>query len=292
MRMWDRSVNSSEYKYGFNGKEKDDELKGEGNSYDFGARIYDPRIGRFLSIDPKSANYVSVSPYHFASNNPIYFIDSKGENSEGYIGKDGKLYITATYHAVSEGVDSYSEIEMRQIEETVNQFWSQAVGMKVVLADGKEVEVGGVKIIVVPGGDYSASANAAQETGQNLLIKGTKQQIEKLSEEGRAEAVSTSLAASETKNLTVLNKENVGKGLVGDEADVRNNAYNDETGHIMGTTHGKRKEGESFSAFSKRNEAELGDLERGLTNATGELKLSQKDVQHVVDSDEFKLINN
>ncbi|MFK7059864.1 hypothetical protein V3Q90_06970 [Flavobacterium oreochromis] len=33
------------YRYGFNGKE-DDQIKGEGNSYDFGARIYDPRIGR------------------------------------------------------------------------------------------------------------------------------------------------------------------------------------------------------------------------------------------------------
>jgi len=43
-----RSFNSNSYKYGFNGKEKDDEVKGNGNSYDFGARIYDPRIGRWL----------------------------------------------------------------------------------------------------------------------------------------------------------------------------------------------------------------------------------------------------
>ncbi|WP_317044843.1 RHS repeat domain-containing protein, partial [Flavobacterium columnare] len=43
---------SNQYRYGFNGKEKDDELKGEGNSYDFGARLLDPRIGRWFSPDP------------------------------------------------------------------------------------------------------------------------------------------------------------------------------------------------------------------------------------------------
>ncbi len=46
-----RSFSSSSYRYGFNGKEKDDEVKGEGNSLDFGARMYDSRLGRFLSID-------------------------------------------------------------------------------------------------------------------------------------------------------------------------------------------------------------------------------------------------
>ena len=41
-----RQGSSTAYRYGFNGKEMDNELKGEGNSYDFGARMYDPRIGR------------------------------------------------------------------------------------------------------------------------------------------------------------------------------------------------------------------------------------------------------
>ena len=42
---------NSKYRYGFNGQEKDNDMKGEGNSLDFGARVYDPRLGRFLSID-------------------------------------------------------------------------------------------------------------------------------------------------------------------------------------------------------------------------------------------------
>jgi RHS repeat-associated protein len=39
------------YTYGFQGQEKDDEVSGEGNSYDFGARFYNSRVGRWLSVD-------------------------------------------------------------------------------------------------------------------------------------------------------------------------------------------------------------------------------------------------
>ena len=53
---------SNSYRYGFNGMEKDDEVKGSGNSYDFGARMYDSRLGRWLSIDALSHVYVDVSP--------------------------------------------------------------------------------------------------------------------------------------------------------------------------------------------------------------------------------------
>ncbi|MCR9155523.1 MAG: RHS repeat-associated core domain-containing protein [Bacteroidetes bacterium] len=67
------------YRYGFNGMEKDDEVKGNGNSYDFGARIYDPRVGRFLSIDPRWRDFSFMSPYVFAANNPIRYIDYNGE---------------------------------------------------------------------------------------------------------------------------------------------------------------------------------------------------------------------
>lgn len=59
--------------------EKDDELKGIGNSYDFGARMLDPRVGRWFAPDPLESNFPFESPYVFASNNPIIYIDSEGE---------------------------------------------------------------------------------------------------------------------------------------------------------------------------------------------------------------------
>jgi RHS repeat-associated protein len=66
------------YRYGFNGKEKDDEVEGAGNEYDFGDRIYDPRLGRFFSIDPKFKKFSDLSPYNFAGNSPILMIDKDG----------------------------------------------------------------------------------------------------------------------------------------------------------------------------------------------------------------------
>jgi RHS repeat-associated protein len=73
-----RSVNVSGYRYGFNGKENDNEVKGEGNQQDYGMRVYDPRLGRFLSVDPLNKEYPWNSPYAFAENEPISNIDLDG----------------------------------------------------------------------------------------------------------------------------------------------------------------------------------------------------------------------
>ncbi|MEX2597319.1 MAG: RHS repeat-associated core domain-containing protein, partial [Salibacteraceae bacterium] len=68
------------YAFGFNGMERDDEVKGTGNSYDFGARIQDPRLGKWLSLDPLASKYPGMSPYNFGANNPIFFIDHDGRD--------------------------------------------------------------------------------------------------------------------------------------------------------------------------------------------------------------------
>ncbi len=62
-----------------NGTEKDNEIKGEGNTYDFGARILDARVGRWLTIDPMSSRYASESPYVFSGNSPILYNDQGGK---------------------------------------------------------------------------------------------------------------------------------------------------------------------------------------------------------------------
>jgi RHS repeat-associated protein len=68
----------SQYRYGYNGKEGDTEMGAE--AYDYGSRIYDARIGKWLSIDPLTNLYPMYTPYHYAGNNPILFIDRDGED--------------------------------------------------------------------------------------------------------------------------------------------------------------------------------------------------------------------
>jgi len=73
-----RSFSYENYKFGFNGKEKDDEVKGTGVQIDYGFRIFDSRVGRFLSVDPLFQTYAYYTPYQYAGNDPILFIDVDG----------------------------------------------------------------------------------------------------------------------------------------------------------------------------------------------------------------------
>ena len=70
MQMEDRSE-SGGYRYGFQGQETDDEVNGEGNAVSYKYRIHDPRIGRFLSVDPLAPEYPHNSPYAFSENQVI-----------------------------------------------------------------------------------------------------------------------------------------------------------------------------------------------------------------------------
>ena len=134
------------YRYGFNGKENDNEVKGVGDQVDYGMRVYDPRVGRFLSLDPLQSKYPWYSPYHFAGNKPIWAVDLDGredykfnlvpdKNSKGeatlrieYVGRDEESWFdkkarqfTGTpdtyrlfYNGEQVGV-FYSEQDMNQI---------------------------------------------------------------------------------------------------------------------------------------------------------------------------------
>lgn len=81
------SSDGSGYRYGFNGKENDNEVKGEGNQQDYGMRIHNPRLGRFLSLDPITSQYPELTPYQFASNTPIQAADLDGLEADFSKGK-------------------------------------------------------------------------------------------------------------------------------------------------------------------------------------------------------------
>jgi RHS repeat-associated protein len=77
-RHW-TADSSDGYRFGFNGVEKGNEWKGHGNHYTSKFRQYDPRVGRWFSIDPKAKKFPMQSPYVSMNNNPLYLKDPEGD---------------------------------------------------------------------------------------------------------------------------------------------------------------------------------------------------------------------
>jgi RHS repeat-associated protein len=94
-----------QYSFGFNGMEKDNEMKGEGNSLDFGARIYDSRLGRWLAVDKLKFKHPYVSPYNFVLNKPLLFIDPNGKDVYIYYMRSGDKF-DFSHTAVGQGYNN------------------------------------------------------------------------------------------------------------------------------------------------------------------------------------------
>ncbi len=80
--------NSLDQKYLYNGKARQDEL--QLGWYDYGARTYMPDVGRWGVTDPLADKYFDFSPYNYAANNPVVFIDPTGAYITIYCEEDGK----------------------------------------------------------------------------------------------------------------------------------------------------------------------------------------------------------
>ena len=79
MVLQNRSQSLSEaHRFGFQGQEKDDEVKGKNNSINYKYRVHDPRVGRFFAVDPLASIYPYNSTYAFSENNVIQAVELEG----------------------------------------------------------------------------------------------------------------------------------------------------------------------------------------------------------------------
>lgn len=120
------ATNAQPYKY--NGKELD--RKGGLNLYDYGARHYDPVLGRFMMMDPMAEKHYSESPYSYCANNPIKHIDPTGMlYGDYYSGYSGNFLF-------SDGIDDnrvyVQDLSVKGNEITVRQSY---IGLKDKIPD-------------------------------------------------------------------------------------------------------------------------------------------------------------
>ena len=89
-------TSTSNYRFGFQGQEQDDEVRGEGNSINYTYRMHDPRLGRFFMLDPLAESYPQRTPFNFAGNTPIVAIEVDGLEPKPGDKNYGKHFIFAS----------------------------------------------------------------------------------------------------------------------------------------------------------------------------------------------------
>lgn len=107
--------NSTAQKFGYNGKEFEESLGL--NWLEYGARSFDPSLGRFMNIDRFAEKYESITPYQYTFNNPIRFIDVNGD-----------------YIYIYEGGEKKYRYENGQTQHKVDGKWT-AIDKSVTLSD-------------------------------------------------------------------------------------------------------------------------------------------------------------
>ena len=109
-----RTQSGGGYRYSFQGQEKDDEIKGEGNSINYKYRMHDPRVGRFFAVDPLAPKYPWYTPYQFSGNKLIHMVELEGLEEAKPNTIDEKIKRSQL------GLE-YTEADLPQDEEVPNQ---------------------------------------------------------------------------------------------------------------------------------------------------------------------------
>jgi RHS repeat-associated protein len=125
-------------KYQYNGKELQEDYGLDW--YDYGARFYDAGLGRWTSIDPLAENSISMTPYHFVTNNPLIFVDpngmdwfyykAKGDKDAQFHWHDGNTYNHTYSYKNEDGKEVTKTITLQGNSAAVyfQGYWDESLG--------------------------------------------------------------------------------------------------------------------------------------------------------------------
>ncbi len=190
---------NSDYRFAFNGKERDNETYGEGNAYDFGARIYDARLGRWMSLDPLFKKYPNESNYIFTTDNPILYIDKEGKDkivSYTVMTEKG----TAKFDVITK-----NEVMFTYIEKS-DQMGNSGAGY-FTFTDINQTVVLDFRTNIKP--SENKTSTSEEYSGKELgIVEGGKQKVENLL--GKADKFITGPGGSQPGGIAFTSSEETG----------------------------------------------------------------------------------
>ncbi len=148
------------YRYGFQGQEMDDEIKGEGNSVNYKYRMHDPRIGRFFAIDPLAAKYPHYSTYSFSGNKVIHRVEIEGLEDGRIQTHSGDLGIRRLNKARIDHISKEEYIEIHNMKGLAVAAVTGLVASYLSPVPGDELIVTNLLIRT-----FSATVDAASQVG-------------------------------------------------------------------------------------------------------------------------------